>query len=241
MPIITTCFQCGIEFSRPPAFHRHAEKRGSAIKFCSRQCTDAARSDGVIGTKKKTGKTLTCEICGSSFYRRQCQLERNYRFCSEPCRLEAHRRKLVDRTGPRPNRLLGENIACRFCGETVYRKRSMVVRNINKTCGKPACVSAYGRELWGLEPRDDVRVRLPKHLRKYRKDNFTPLQRRDWLGTECEYCGTTKNLTLDHIIPVAAGGKAVRENAQTLCGPCNNWKATHVDRPLTRRKPQREA
>lgn len=241
MPIISTCQTCGAEFSRPPAFHRYAERRGSKVKFCSRLCTDAARSSGTIGAKKRRGKTLNCEICNSSFYRTPSALKRNFRFCSERCRLEAHRRKLIDRTGSRPNRLMGKVINCTVCNEPVYRKRSMVERGIDKTCGKHECVSAYGRKLWGLEPRDERRVRQPKHLRKYRQDNFNALQRREWLGEKCAYCGTTENLTLDHIIPVCAGGKAVKTNAQTLCGPCNNWKATHVDRELARKQPRREA
>jgi len=233
MPIISTCVHCGEAFSKPPALHRHAQRRGSEIKFCSRRCTDAARSAGTIGAKKRRGVTLTCEVCSSAFYRTQSASKRNFRFCSEPCRQEAYRRGMIDRSGPRPNRLLGEMIECMFCGAAVYRKRSMLDRNIGKTCGSPACVSAYGRSLWGLSPREERRVRQPKHLRKYRRDNFSAAQRREWLGDRCTYCGTTENLTLDHIIPVAAGGKAVKENAQTLCGPCNNWKAVHVDRKLT--------
>lgn len=235
--ISTICLMCGTTFSRFPAFHRHAEKRGTTIKFCSRACTDAARSAGTIGRKKRRGKTLTCEVCNTEFYVKSSQVKRkNRRFCSQACRIEAFKRKLIDRTGPRPNRRLGEMIQCQFCSTVVYRKRSMVARDINKTCGEPACVSAYGRQLWGLAPRETARIRQPKHLRKYRKDNFNSSQRKKWIDTKCAYCGTTKNLTLDHIIPVCAGGKATRKNAQTLCGPCNNWKAEYVDRPLARKQ-----
>lgn len=70
--------------------------------------------------------------------------------------------------------------------------------------------------------------------RKYRKENFTAVQRRNWLGTECARCGSTENLALDHILAVCNGGKAEKENSQTLCQPCNNWKAKYVDRVLAK-------
>lgn len=237
MPVAITCLHCGQVFSRAPAFIRHAEKRGSAVKFCSRACTDAARSAGTIGTKKRRGVHLKCEVCDSDFYRPQSMIAAGKaRFCSEPCRQLAFRRKLIDRTGPRPERLRGEDIDCVVCGNARYRKRSMLDRNIDKTCGDPVCVSAYGRGLWGLSPRDPETARQPRGQRKQRRTNFTAKQRREWLGTSCARCGTTVNLTLDHVVPVCAGGQSVRENAQTLCGPCNNWKAKYVDRPLARRQ-----
>lgn len=49
----------------------------------------------------------------------------------------------------------------------------------------------------------------------------------------CQYCGTKlpgKDLTLDHIIPKAHGGKDAWENLVTCCGLCNGLKG---DRFLT--------
>ena len=52
--------------------------------------------------------------------------------------------------------------------------------------------------------------------------------RRD--GNKCLKCGTTNNLTLDHIKPKAHGGTSRKSNLQTLCFKCNNKKAdTEVD------------
>lgn len=232
-----TCRMCSKEFQVFPAQVRYAERRGTPIQFCSQACLGAARTAGLVGAKRRRGQTLTCEVCDNSFYRQASMIEAGKsRFCSEPCRIKAHEMKLVDRTGPRPNRNMGAKIACMFCGELTYRKRSMIERNIAKTCGKTECISAYGRHLWGLAPRDPETIALPRPKRKIRATNFSPLQRKAWLEPKCAYCRTTQNLTLDHIIPVCAGGKSVRENAQTLCGPCNNWKATNLDRPLSRQQ-----
>jgi len=38
---------------------------------------------------------------------------------------------------------------------------------------------------------------------------------------KCAYCGSTKNLTLDHIDPRSKGGLNTWENLVTCCFPCN--------------------
>lgn len=44
-------------------------------------------------------------------------------------------------------------------------------------------------------------------------------------GNTCPACGsTTRPLTMDHIIPVAAGGIHAAENIQPLCRSCNSRK-----------------
>ena len=40
----------------------------------------------------------------------------------------------------------------------------------------------------------------------------------------CRVCGEHRDLTMDHVVPVSAGGKTTRENLQTLCRPCNSRK-----------------
>jgi 5-methylcytosine-specific restriction protein A len=43
----------------------------------------------------------------------------------------------------------------------------------------------------------------------------------------CYYCNAkvpAKMLTMDHIVPVARGGKSVKRNIVTACKTCNNQK-----------------
>ncbi len=40
----------------------------------------------------------------------------------------------------------------------------------------------------------------------------------------CQYCGSSKTLTLDHIIPRSKGGKTSWSNLVTACQPCNTRK-----------------
>lgn len=41
----------------------------------------------------------------------------------------------------------------------------------------------------------------------------------------CQYCGSTKHLTLDHVIPSSKGGKHTWDNIVTACENCNNRKS----------------
>ncbi len=49
--------------------------------------------------------------------------------------------------------------------------------------------------------------------------NRTNLFRRD--GNECQYCGSKKHLTIDHVIPRSKGGKSNWMNLVTACHRCN--------------------
>lgn len=47
-------------------------------------------------------------------------------------------------------------------------------------------------------------------------------------GNRCRYCGSTHNLEIDHIYPIAKGGKTTYDNLQTLCHRCNVNKGDSV-------------
>jgi len=43
-------------------------------------------------------------------------------------------------------------------------------------------------------------------------------------GQSCCYCGTTENLTLEHIVPISKGGLHMLDNILWACGSCNSSK-----------------
>ena len=60
---------------------------------------------------------------------------------------------------------------------------------------------------------------------------FTP---QDWDDTlkayhfKCVYCGSKKNLAMDHVIPVIAGGGFTKGNIVPACKPCNSRKRANA-------------
>jgi hypothetical protein len=44
---------------------------------------------------------------------------------------------------------------------------------------------------------------------------------------ECQYCGSKKDLTIDHVIPRSRGGQDTWENLVACCTKCNLKKGNH--------------
>lgn len=105
-----------------------------------------------------------------------------------------------------------------------------------------AFVLVYLRKAELVHKRDDVRIRsisraydFPSIIRlsryiqvPYRKVslNRANIFRRD--GYQCGYCGSRKDLTLDHVLPRSAGGRDTWENLLTACQSCNTQKGNRT-------------
>ncbi|MEE4349078.1 MAG: HNH endonuclease [Pacificimonas sp.] len=86
-----------------------------------------------------------------------------------------------------------------------------------------AVVATYDREVHS----PSFRMALPSviALRDYVKPAAHPAFTRFNLFLRdkfsCQYCGETRDLTFDHVIPRAYGGRTTWENVTTACAPCN--------------------
>lgn len=83
------------------------------------------------------------------------------------------------------------------------------------------------REMKARYDAAQLRKRFKVHpARKVVTNNYDALflavGKRD--GFHCGACKATKNLQLDHVIPVSVGGSSDVENLQLLCGSCNSKK-----------------
>ncbi|WP_430149172.1 HNH endonuclease [Paenibacillus cisolokensis] len=60
---------------------------------------------------------------------------------------------------------------------------------------------------------------IPSKLRKevFERDRY-----------RCRYCGSHKDLVIDHILPESRGGPTTRENLATACKVCNTYKGART-------------
>ena len=47
-------------------------------------------------------------------------------------------------------------------------------------------------------------------------------------GEKCLCCGSEHNIQIDHVVPIAVGGKSEINNYQPLCKSCNSSKGTKI-------------
>jgi 5-methylcytosine-specific restriction endonuclease McrA len=52
---------------------------------------------------------------------------------------------------------------------------------------------------------------------------------------ECQYCGDPEDLTFDHVVPRAHGGRTTWDNVITACAPCNLQKGGRTPRQAAMR------
>ena len=75
----------------------------------------------------------------------------------------------------------------------------------------------------------------PVHVKRER-EKARQLRATDWWRAQlqrgvCHYCGQhvgAANLTMDHVIPVARGGRSTRGNCVPCCKACNNEKKAYT-------------
>ena len=70
-----------------------------------------------------------------------------------------------------------------------------------------------------------VIIRLLNYVRyrvKNLKINRNRIFKRD--NHQCVYCGSKRNLTIDHVVPKSKGGNNTWTNLVTCCSPCNRKK-----------------
>lgn len=92
-------------------------------------------------------------------------------------------------------------------------------------------VSEYDREVRspGFAMRLPSVVALKKYVPPAKRPAFTRFNvfLRD--SFECQYCGSDDELTFDHLIPRARGGRTTWDNVVTACAPCNLAKGQRLE------------
>lgn len=98
--------------------------------------------------------------------------------------------------------------------------------------GKVEIVSVYDREIRSVSFSIKLPsvIRLLRRIRIRRAFEHVPFSRANIYARDdhrCQYCGVsfpTAELTFDHVVPVAQGGRKDWENIVTCCITCNRKK-----------------
>lgn len=206
---------CGLWFELPAC---HADRHHS----CSAKCSAARKARAMLAGVRH------CAECGSDFRPRPVQVKKGQgKYCSVACGLVAVRRSDTFKAGQ---------------ARAVETRRRTYVP-----------LKGPDNPRWTGGPEASVRRRVEsgaaaKQLREYRRAN--PHKEREWAqnrknraagrleyGTlpklmraqrgRCAFCSTSlrNGYHVDHITPLARGGKHESGNVQLLCGPCNLRKS----------------
>ena len=98
--------------------------------------------------------------------------------------------------------------------------------------GKVEVISVYDREIRAVSFTLKLPsvIRLLRYVRVKRRLDYVPFSRANIYARDeysCQYCGETfpmTELTFDHVVPVAQGGRKDWENIVTCCISCNRLK-----------------
>jgi 5-methylcytosine-specific restriction endonuclease McrA len=77
-----------------------------------------------------------------------------------------------------------------------------------------------------LQVPEQIRLKTSNPERHWK---VPPVSRRELLRRDhhaCQYCGSTKQLTIDHVLPRSRGGSHRWDNVVTACAPCNGKKGS---------------
>ncbi len=75
-----------------------------------------------------------------------------------------------------------------------------------------------------IEVPEQIRLTVTSAERVWK---VPPVNRRELLRRDhhtCQYCGNTKQLTIDHVLPLSKGGKHTWDNVVIACERCNQRK-----------------
>jgi len=202
------CEVCGIEI---------VDKEGifKPKKYCSAKCRRKKwkinHPDRVLAWQRKRNKeiiteklskmpSIKCLFCEKEFHPLQDRMHAYKIYCSTKCRQKFNARKQT--------KLRNEILKNPSLDPIVYEKHKL--RKQVQDCN----YKAFSR---GCTKDDENHISLKSWQNILKKH-----------GNKCADCGSSKNITLDHIHPISKGGKNNKSNIQPLCQSCNCKKAAKI-------------
>lgn len=221
------CPQCDQQFTYQP-------RRGRQPKFCNASCyRDAYKSGGIYFAPRSAVSFPNCAECDAVFCLHRGINPGQADVCAS-CRRTRTNRRMREylRVNQCHKKRRKHPIVCIECGADATS------RTVDgKYCSLTCCAKANGRRGYAALPAGVSQTRHARR-RALERDAFVePVDRRlvfEADGYRCHLCGRktlpTKKVphprapTVDHIVPLAKGGKHERKNCRTACFRCNVTK-----------------
>lgn len=237
-PRLHTCVACGQTF----------EHRQGGVKYCSPGCRQDVYRRNHKPRRKTSAREATCLQCDLAFTTR----DKHQRYCSVACSNQAHgpsKRKIV-RThrcaGPCSRQIPLARYRCRRCAsvrryEREQRRRATQTRTWTagpcNHCGTNCVVRAhldsarYCSDICSRRSHKERRRAAKRNAYVEDVHRLKVYERDCW---RCQLCGCKvrrdaavphpRAPTIDHIVPLAAGGEHSYLNTQLACFLCNARK-----------------
>lgn len=101
--------------------------------------------------------------------------------------------------------------------------------------GQAEAIALHGAQQWQVRSPNLV-LQVSEHIRltsgdRERHWKVPPVSRREVFRRDqhrCQYCGSPKRLTLDHVIPRSKGGTHTWDNVVAACERCNTTKGDRL-------------
>ena len=116
---------------------------------------------------------------------------------------------------------------CKPCRSAImrawYQEKGYYAQNREK-------MREYGRAWRRANPHKEVERTQRRRVRKAANGVYLVTDRdyRRILESPCVACGSTQDIQVDHIIPIARGGRHAVGNLQALCRSCNTSKGAKL-------------
>lgn len=116
-------------------------------------------------------------------------------------------------------------MSCAYCGRLTHRCRCHLPESDLRRF-----LARGGREYSPQQMPGKTRWAVPPQLKR-RERAILRANHAAWqtaliakYGERCANCGSVEALAIDHVLPIARGGRSELENLQLLCGACNRLK-----------------
>lgn len=204
------------------------------MTYCTEQCRKHAAAARQKAARQAARPFTECDWCGIDIRHMRADAKYCSDFCSNRCdfrdnreRIDAQAKRYVEQN---PEKVLAASRRYREENRQRIYARQKRWQNENLEHHK-AYQHEYGKR-WSKENADKVRLTAANRYARMRLNGGGALDitERDWsrmlaiYGHCCAYCGSDgdgETLHMDHVVPLARGGRHSIGNVVPACPPCN--------------------